>query len=205
MLTAALKRRSTPQQARSRATMERVLQASADLLHEVGVDGFNTNLLAERAGVGVRAIYRYFPNKLAILVAMAEQLRETEHAWIGDLRALASGGDWRAAVDQSIDGYYRAASTHRGYAALRAASQAVPELRAIDMASSQTLQDELATGLTGLGVSLAPEHLNALCHVIIESANRILDIALQSPPEAADLLVRELKHMIVNLLADYVE
>ena len=185
--------------------MDRVLQASAELLAEVGVDGFNTNLLAERAGVGVRAIYRYFPNKLAILVAMAEQLRETERAWIGDLRALVARGDWRQAVDQSIDGYYRAAAAHNGYAALRAASRAVPELKRIDEASSQDLQAELAAGLTDLGVAMPSDQLTVLCQVVIESANHILDIALQSPPPTAELLVGELKHMIANLLADYLD
>ena len=184
--------------------MGRLLQVSAELLAEAGVDGFNTNLLAERAGVGVRAIYRYFPNKLAILVAMAEQLRVTERAWIGDLRALVAGDDWRLAVDQSIDGYYRAAAAYHGYAALRAASRAVPELRAINEAANRDLEAELAAAMTDLGVAMTPDRLTVLCQVVIETANHILDIALQSPPLRAELLVRELKHMIANLLADYI-
>ena len=50
--------RKLPQQSRSRETMQRVLDMAETLLVELGVDGFNTNILAERAGVGVRAIYR---------------------------------------------------------------------------------------------------------------------------------------------------
>ena len=64
-----LAQRLAPRQARSRATIEHVLEVSAELLEEVGLDGFNTNLLAQRAGVGTRAIYRYFPNKFAIILA----------------------------------------------------------------------------------------------------------------------------------------
>jgi len=184
--------------------MERLLRVSAELLEDVGVDGFNTNLLAQRAGVGVRAIYRYFPNKWAILVAMAERASVLERSWIGDLRRQ-SGSDWRAGVDRAIDGYYEAARRHRGYAALRAASLASPELRAIDQRVSQELQDDLAAGLRDLGVSLDDRRLEIVCLAIIETANRLLDIALQSEPAAADLLVAELKRILVGLLQQYVQ
>jgi AcrR family transcriptional regulator len=205
MPVADLKPRSVPQQARSRATMERLLAVSAELLEEVGVDGFNTNLLAERAEVGARAIYRYFPNKLAILVAVAEQVREPERAWIGDLREIASRDTWRAAVDRSVDSYFAAASTHRGYVALRIASQAIPALRAIDRQDNERLGADLAQGLARLGADLEPAKLRAVCQVVIESAGRVLDVALQSPAPAGQLLVSELKHMLINLLADYLD
>jgi AcrR family transcriptional regulator len=184
--------------------MERLLQVSADLLEEVGIDGFNTNLLAKRAGVAVRAIYRYFPNKWAILVAMAERVSDLERSWIGDLKHYSRTEDWRSAVYQAIDGYYEAARRHRGYTALRAASQASPALRQIDDRNNLALQYDLAEGLRGAGLELEDARLHALCQVIIESASRVLDIALQSEPENAALLVAELKRMLVNLLQDYV-
>lgn len=205
MALSDLKPRSIPRQARSRATVDHVLRVSAELLEEYGLEGFNTNLLAERAGVNLRAIYRYFPNKKAILVEMAEKLREIERAWVGDLGQVVDQSNWRAVVDQAIDGYYQAAARHPGYVALRAAAQAMPELKAIDQAESIALQDDLAAGLTRAGLALEPAHLSALCETIIESASRILDIALQSPPSRAERLVRELKRMIVNLLADYLD
>jgi AcrR family transcriptional regulator len=182
--------------------MERLLQVSAELLEEVGVNGFNTNLLSERAGIAVRAIYRYFPNKWAILVAMAERTGALERAWIGDLRKQ-SHDDWRAGVDRAIDGYYEAARLHRGYAALRAASLASPELRAVDERYSRELQQDLAAGLRHLGVAIGDDQLWAPCLVIIESSNRVLDIALQSEPGAASLLVAALKRMLVGLLGSY--
>jgi AcrR family transcriptional regulator len=199
-----LTRRARPQQARSQATLDRLLIVSADLLEEVGVNGFNTNLLAQRAGLAVRAIYRYFPNKWAILVAMAERIGELERSWIGDLKHH-SEGDLSTGVDRAIDGYFEAAKRHRGYVALRAASQASPELREIDERNSRELQEDLAEGLRDLGVSVDDKQLRILCLVIIESANRLLDIALQAQPEEAELLVTELKRMLVALLRLYVQ
>lgn len=184
--------------------MQRILEVSAELLEEVGIEGFNTNLLAERAGLGTRAIYRYFPNKFAILVAMAQALRATERAWIGNLREPASGGDWREAAARAIDGYFEAASRQPGYAALRAAAYAIPELREADSLENRALEQDLAAGLTALGVVLEPGRMRALCKTIMESSNRMLDIALQSPRDEAAQLVRELKLMITSLLENYV-
>jgi len=200
-----LKPRQAPQQARSKATIEKILRVSAELLDEVGIDGFNTNLLAERAGVGVRAIYRYFPNKFAIVIALAEELRTAERAWVGDLSKISEYDDWRQAVDHSIDGYYDAARRQHGYAAMAAAARAIPHINEINEQESRKLQKELATGLRSLGLTLEKRHLDALCRTIIESAEKLLDTALRSPPAEAKLLVRELKLMITNLLAAYLK
>jgi AcrR family transcriptional regulator len=200
-----LKPRQAPQQARSKATIDKILRVSAELLDEVGIDAFNTNLLAERAGIGVRAIYRYFPNKFAIVTAMAEELRHAERDWVGDLSKLSEYDDWRQAVDRSIDGYYNAARKQHGYAALLAAARAIPHINEINEQESRKLQAELAAGLRSLGIKLDKRHLDALCRTVIESAEKLLDSALRSPPAEARLLVRELKRMIANLLAEYLE
>lgn len=200
-----LAQRAAPRQARSRATIEHVLEVSAELLEEVGIDGFNTNLLATRANVGTRAIYRYFPNKFAIILALAERFRDLEREWVGDLKAIADPPDWREAVRQAISGYFSAASCRRGYAALRVASQAVPQLKALDDQLSHELARDLAKGLRALGVRVSTPHLSALSRTVIEAANRILDVALQCEEAEAKLLVRELQRMIVSLLAQYIE
>ena len=65
--------RVRPVQKRAKETVDQILDNAAILLDEVGVDAFNTNLLAERAEVAVRSVYRYYPNKLAVIVGLAER------------------------------------------------------------------------------------------------------------------------------------
>jgi AcrR family transcriptional regulator len=50
-----------------------ILEAAAQVLETAGEPGFNTNAIAERAGVGIGSIYRYFPDKHAILVEMGRR------------------------------------------------------------------------------------------------------------------------------------
>lgn len=65
--------RVSPRQQRSLATVEVILEAAAQVLEIAGEAGFNTNAIAERAGVGIGSIYRYFPDKQAILVELGRR------------------------------------------------------------------------------------------------------------------------------------
>jgi AcrR family transcriptional regulator len=65
--------RRRPKQARSRATCEAILEAASQIIERDGAAGFNTNRVAERAGVSIGTLYQYFPDKHAVLVAAAER------------------------------------------------------------------------------------------------------------------------------------
>lgn len=70
--TRAVARRRTPRQARSRDTVERVLDAAARVFGARGYAG-TTNEIAASAGVSIGSLYQYFADKDAILVALAER------------------------------------------------------------------------------------------------------------------------------------
>ena len=65
--------RKRPRQARSRATVDAVLEATARVLVKRGFDGLTTNLVAEAAGVSIGSLYQYFPNKAALVGALIEK------------------------------------------------------------------------------------------------------------------------------------
>jgi AcrR family transcriptional regulator len=62
--------RKAPRQARSRATIEAILDAAARILGERGWAATTTNAVAETAGVSIGSLYQYFPNKLALVEAV---------------------------------------------------------------------------------------------------------------------------------------
>lgn len=75
--------RHFPRQQRGREKVNFILEAAAQLLEKGGERGFNTNAIAERAGVSIGALYRYFPDKGAILQALAEREIAAHHAhWV---------------------------------------------------------------------------------------------------------------------------
>lgn len=70
------KRRVRPRQNRARASVDAILGAAEILLREVGFARTTTNRIAERAGVNVALVYRYFAGKEAIVGALIEQVAE---------------------------------------------------------------------------------------------------------------------------------
>ncbi len=69
-LSAAILRR-VPQQDRGQRRVDRILDAAAEVIAELGVEGASTNLIAARAKTSVGSLYQFFPNRDAIVQALA--------------------------------------------------------------------------------------------------------------------------------------
>nr|WP_230596044.1 TetR family transcriptional regulator [Xanthomonas vasicola] len=75
------KTRKSPQQARSRATVEVIRQASIQVLVAEGLKGCTTTRVAERGGVSVGSVYQYYPNRQTMLTAVLDwYLQAVTHA-----------------------------------------------------------------------------------------------------------------------------
>ena len=74
-----LDRKRVPTQMRALETCERILDAAANLLGEVGIERLSTNLVCERAGLSPPALYRYYPNKYAVLAELGARLMMSQN------------------------------------------------------------------------------------------------------------------------------
>ncbi|MEC7524671.1 MAG: TetR/AcrR family transcriptional regulator [Myxococcota bacterium] len=82
--------RKRPRQARSKATVDAILEATAQVLVAEGYDKTSTNRVAERAGVSVGSVYQYFPNKEALVGELVDRYsRDIMDLVFGRLTALA--------------------------------------------------------------------------------------------------------------------
>ncbi len=87
-----------PRQLRARASVDAVLEAAIQILERDGEAGFNTNAIAQRAGVSVGTLYRYFPDKGAILLALAQPEMQAFNVAVARLAA----GDGALAHDRAM-------------------------------------------------------------------------------------------------------
>jgi AcrR family transcriptional regulator len=69
--TRDLKPRRSPVQERSQLTVSAILEAAAQVFAQHGYAAGTTNRIADRAGVSIGTLYQYYPNKDAILLALA--------------------------------------------------------------------------------------------------------------------------------------
>jgi AcrR family transcriptional regulator len=68
-----LEPRKSPVQARSAASVDAILEATLQVLLQVGKERLTTTRIAARAGVSVGTLYQYFPNKSALLQAVLKR------------------------------------------------------------------------------------------------------------------------------------
>jgi AcrR family transcriptional regulator len=76
--------RKRPVQARSRNTVQAILEAASQVLMTHGYDGTTTGLVAERAGVSIGTLYQYFPNKDSLVAELVER-------HVGEVLSLIEG------------------------------------------------------------------------------------------------------------------
>lgn len=145
----------TPSQDRARATYETILQATGELLPEVGIERLSTNMIAERAGLTPPALYRYFPNKYAILGEMGRRLISAENdvvfAWLAS-DAFAIGSGLEAEIERFaalLQKLRDVVLTHPGGAWIYRAMSAVPVLQAIRREALEAFSDVVFEAVVG--------------------------------------------------------
>jgi AcrR family transcriptional regulator len=102
-----VKPRREPIQARSKATVDALLKATAYILIRDGYVGLTTNRVAERAGVNIGSLYQFFPNKDALVVEL--ERRHVEQTSRAMARAMARPcGSLRERLRTLVEAYVAA-------------------------------------------------------------------------------------------------
>lgn len=114
--------RKLPAQSRSRQTYALLLEAAAQILVAHGEQSVTTNAIAERAGFSIGTLYQYFPDRDAILIALAEREREriskNVRDFFGQVAEGAPPDAMRGMVRMLIRSFARRRGARRQYALL---------------------------------------------------------------------------------------
>jgi len=109
--------RKTPRQERSRATVEALLEATADILIREGYAKLTTNRIAERAGVNLASLYQDCPGKEAIVAELRQRHGADQRAAVRQALAERPSGDVeatiRSLVSIGVAGHAQAPRLHR--------------------------------------------------------------------------------------------
>lgn len=192
--------RKSPRQRRSRETVERILDAAARIFDERGYRGTTTNHVAELAGVSIGSLYQYFPNKDALLVALAERHLDAIAASFADrliaLRADAPpvGEVVRSLVDLTVERN----DTTSLHALIFTDCPRTPALTGRLDAFMDGLVGEVAHHLERTGTGGDDAHLRARLLVAAADA-AVHEVVLATPPgPARRAAVDELATLVVR-------
>ena len=192
----ALDAKLQPTQARGQDTYEIVLATAGELLGEYGFEQLSTNAICKRAGLTPPALYRYFPNKYAILKELGDRLMraqdEAVFAWIE-----AGGFDGETAkerIDKNVVMLTEMiAMTRRfpGGAAIGRALRAVPMLQQLRFASRDMVADRFAEFMHERFPQVSEARLRIAMRMTVELTYAATEMAVEEPDRDADALIRE--------------
>jgi len=173
--------RKRPRQARSQATLEAIVEATARILSEDGERALTTNRIAERAGVSVGSLYQYFPDRKAIVRALLERegrRAEARRPAVIDDESAPRVQRLRALVDWHFEVHGDEPALTRALATL--AGQVLPEDEMQRFAGLRRWRT--ARTLASLGSSAAVDAEAAL-FVVETCLDALCDRALRDCPE----------------------
>jgi len=195
-----LELRSIPTQARSKQTFEHILSTTGQLLEEVGFEAFNTNLLAERANVAVRAIYRYFPNKFSLVLELARRMELDWRDAVTRLTQQEPHAEWPDIWPKYLDRYIDTVRSTPGGVAVLRAMKSHPSLRAIDEEMNAQYIQDIANALQTNATRFTKEKSKQVATLLLTTTVAVIDSTLDVTPRTANTQIDLLKIMHQALL-----
>jgi AcrR family transcriptional regulator len=191
--------RRAPVQRRSAERLTRILDACADLLDEVGYDGLSTRAVAQRAGVPIGSVYRFFGNKRAMADALAQRNLESYAERVTRSLREAEGGGWRAAMDAVLDEYLAMKRTAPGFSLVDFGNQIPVGARYAE--PNTRVADRLTELLSGY-LDRAPDDDLRRCFLIaVETADTLVHLAFRVDPDGDERIIEETRVLLRAYLA----
>ena len=161
-----------------------------------GLAGFNTNAVAEVAGVSIGSLYQYFPGKHALLSALIE--REMQPL-LDASEQLSNVTDFRSALEQSVR------------ASVRNQMRRPDLARLIDLVEKQDLFHEQITSTTARFQAFTEKMLelpdapkvpkrSVAAADMIAIVRALTDAAGERAERASDQLVRRIENTVLGYL-----
>lgn len=192
--------RKAPKQDRSAFMVEAILEAATRVLARQSLEGFNTNRVADVAGVSIGSLYQYFPNKAALMTALIVREHEKLCADIERCVQRSAG----KSLQSTVEALARIGVQHQYEDALFAAAIDHEEKRLPLEIVLAPFQARMITAIE----MVASRHRQAMSQSLPESAARdcltiakaIVESEVASKPSERKALVARVTHALMGYL-----
>ena len=192
--------RNVPVQQRAHRQRDKILKATSELLETVGVDELTTIRVAEAVGISVGTLYHYFPNKHAILYALAENWIETvldalDEIGHKELSPMAIK-DFVVLITDKFEGLF---IDHSPLLPLINAINTLPELNALNIEYKQKVMNVLARIFIDLNICDSTLESERLSSVYWQLLQGLLLLYVDADPKS-DKTLSDIKYLQYSLL-----
>ncbi|TXT40677.1 MAG: TetR family transcriptional regulator [Comamonadaceae bacterium] len=199
---AELEPRRKPAQDRAKQTVDQVLQAAAFEIEQGGLDKLTTKRIAAAAGLSVGGLYEYFPNKEAVVYALA-------HRWLTRIRDAIDEvhprhGGQRDVFTYLNDQFLLVARLYEGSPGLGALIQmlsAMPSLSALATEHDELVSANVCSALRHYAPNADVARVDAAARCIGMFCHSVLCAALVHKTAPPELLFAHLRVCLIAMTA----
>lgn len=171
--------RNRPTQERSEDTVDVILEATAQVLDSPQEVSVNTNHIAQRAGVSIGSLYRYFKDKRGILAVLVRREAVRQEELINEIILNWPGRDGSDLIRQiagiSVDGFHGRRLVRRSLLKhLHEKESFARELHAVRYRILLRLENKLVTRHPDVYRPLSDNERHAMLGAWIGSINAVL-------------------------------
>jgi AcrR family transcriptional regulator len=188
--------RRQPRQQRSRARVRHILEAADAILSAEGFEALTVRRIAQAAGVPVGSIYQFFPDKAAVVDALAGTYIGAFDAAIERLVAQSAAQRWGDPVGTLIDAFAGLYRANPGYVALWSGRHVSPELARADEANNAAIADGVRRILVRQAALPDGEALARASRIAVVVADALLQFAFRAGPAGDAAVLEELKVLL---------
>ncbi len=181
-----------------------MLDACAELVDEVGYEGLTTTLLAERAEVAIGSVYQFFPDKRAIVQALA--LRNME-AYLDRLSTRFAAGNlaqWWDGVDAAIDEFIGMHRTVAGFRTLHFGDVVDVHLLDEERDNNVVIANRIAEVLHEQFAVADTPKLRFALEIAVTTADSLIKLAFRRDSDGDPQIIQESKTLIRDYLQSHV-
>lgn len=195
--------RRNPAQERSQETVQRIFAGAARLLARgVPFDDVTTGMIATEAGVSVGSLYRFFPDKQAIVDAIAVRHLGLFKEELVGLMMANPPSDGPTALNAAIDAFVAYLDEHADFRTIAYGGRHVSRNARQAQTASDADGAQLAKLLMGqvLGIDPGPE-LDLKLRILTEVGDTLLAQAyIPGGEQERRLVIVEMKRMLTGYL-----
>lgn len=193
--------RHSPRQNRSTQRVELILDTTAGLIDELGYGSITPALIARRAGMSGPAIYRYFDDLDAIVLALAA--RNLERYLDRCRQMLPAAEQWEDAIAGSVQAYSDFYRNEPGFSWLRLGEPITHNLHSAGESNKTMLAREV-TELFVERYEVEPRtELLGHVEVMVEIGDSLIAKAFEANPDGDPFFLTECTTLMVSYLGEY--
>lgn len=200
----ATRYRRLPSQKRSRERIQRLLDTADKLIGSDGLATLTVPQLAAGAEIPVGSIYQFFPDKSAVVDAVAARYMQLSVELLKQMAEKIVELPWDAAVDAVIELFASMYREHPTFRELWLNGHLTAGARERDRRNNDELAELLAEVLRRRPEFHSSRRLKLACRTAVEIADGLLRYAFTLKPNGDQAVINELKRVVSRYLSVYV-